>query len=431
MIEKPWVLLPPDRTLSQTSSGFLRRDSLESLDASSRWSAVSKHILVEADAVGREISGDRRVTGQYLESLASLTMPPEVSQMEEGDCLAFGVIDVVVSWGSGHKNGPDTAYLTKPTRSLPSRYHAKLDGDTLEHDIEETNEDAIPKTREEALAKALTLDGVIDEPPKPSNRLIRELFPPDRARGGTPKRQREPSALENKKVRPKRRKAIHYHHVLTTKQTLSEELQSIAEKSFANVQKGRTRSTLTQASSSDAKADSSPLSSLPSVTEEVSLIEVPKPRKIVTLKISPQKLATSPSKGGVPSSDGVPRQRQSGSARPRRRISTDNSIPSSQLTTQSSPNLVDPMSSSPEAADTRATTVSGGDVQDSTPIPRGKTSRLAVKQEVFDADFILPELCQDCCITYAEPGVVRNVGAVRGGWFEERGVLMGTRFIVG
>lgn len=49
----------------------------------------------------------------------------------------------------------------------------------------------------------------------------------------------------------------------------------------------------------------------------------------------------------------------------------------------------------------------------------------------FDAEFVPPALSEDCCVTFAERGVVRSVGAVRGGWFEEKGVLMGTRFIVG
>lgn len=49
----------------------------------------------------------------------------------------------------------------------------------------------------------------------------------------------------------------------------------------------------------------------------------------------------------------------------------------------------------------------------------------------LEADFTVPELSRDCVITYAEKGVLRNVGAVRGGKFSETGVLMGVRFLVG
>lgn len=51
--------------------------------------------------------------------------------------------------------------------------------------------------------------------------------------------------------------------------------------------------------------------------------------------------------------------------------------------------------------------------------------------DTFDADFTVPELSRDCVITYAGPGVVRQVKGERGGWFVEEGVVMGVRFVVG
>ena len=49
----------------------------------------------------------------------------------------------------------------------------------------------------------------------------------------------------------------------------------------------------------------------------------------------------------------------------------------------------------------------------------------------LDKGFVPGPLSEGCRIGFAEPGVVRNVGSVRGGWFKEAGVLMGVRFIVG
>lgn len=51
--------------------------------------------------------------------------------------------------------------------------------------------------------------------------------------------------------------------------------------------------------------------------------------------------------------------------------------------------------------------------------------------ETFDANFKVPELSRDCVITYAGPGVVRQVKGERGGWFVEEEVVMGVRFLVG
>ena len=49
----------------------------------------------------------------------------------------------------------------------------------------------------------------------------------------------------------------------------------------------------------------------------------------------------------------------------------------------------------------------------------------------LDAAFTVPELSKDCSVTYAGPGVLRNVGASRSGHFKEEGVVMGVRFLVG
>lgn len=58
-------------------------------------------------------------------------------------------------------------------------------------------------------------------------------------------------------------------------------------------------------------------------------------------------------------------------------------------------------------------------------IPRIDTVAMA------DAAFVPGVLSEDCRIGYAPQGAVRDVGAQRGGWFREEGVLMGARFVVG
>jgi len=64
------------------------------------------------------------------------------------------------------------------------------------------------------------------------------------------------------------------------------------------------------------------------------------------------------------------------------------------------------------------------------PKPRSRRRRRNGR-DTFDANFTVPELSRDCVITYAGPGVVRQVKGERGGWFVEEGVVMGVRFLVG
>lgn len=49
---------------------------------------------------------------------------------------------------------------------------------------------------------------------------------------------------------------------------------------------------------------------------------------------------------------------------------------------------------------------------------------------IYDTDFEPGEMNENCIIGYAEPGMVRNVHTRRGGWFKEKGVLMGVRFLL-
>ena len=49
----------------------------------------------------------------------------------------------------------------------------------------------------------------------------------------------------------------------------------------------------------------------------------------------------------------------------------------------------------------------------------------------IDQNFHPSPLSEDCRIRYAPQGVVRQVSSVREGWFDERGIVVGVRFVVG
>ena len=477
MIEKPWVFVSPDHRGNTTQDSFSQHDRTEDEDVSLRWTAVSDRLLAEADEIGRDVQGDRPIIGDYLQGLALLPLPSEIKNLRTRGA-GFGVIDVVVIWGIGQKDGPESTYLTKPTRMRAKQHPTKRNVAGEGHDSQTPRENSIsseakhtkfvvstpafrpcdtssitfapgakaasaiaPQTPSGPLRTVSTLDRSGDQTPKPSNRLIHELFPPDRSSSNAPpKRSRAPSTTATPNTTTsqpsdpskRRRKAMPYHHVLTTKQTLAEELQSIAEQAADDVHSRRTRAKLVNATQAQQVVDSSPLSTAPpSSAEEVSLVETPKQSKVVTLKISPEKLANSPAGQGSPSSDynSTPRQhRPMMFATPRHENTRTASTPTSQVLVSSQHDHTSPSSG---ADSTRAATAPAETLQSQSRRRPRTSTQLTSTTEVFDADFQIPELSMNSCITYAEPGVVRNVGAVRGGWFEEKGVVMGTRFIIG
>lgn len=256
---------------------------------------------------------------------------------------------------------------------------------------------------------------------------------------------------------------MQYHTVLDTKQTIEEQIHSITAQAMEEaiaVRASLAQASQLQSSMADEAFDSSPLSSIPP-EEEVDLVETPQvTRKIVSLKMSPAMLRESTTTPGA--------RIQPATTRANKRIVSE------------PPNYVDPFGNNPQMNGFPTPTtafnfsLSGRSGVDSTaapsrrpgvettpaPIPRpsqvtkrdsespevplsgsrtqpkpphGRTfpEKAMVGNEAFDAHFVLPELSRDCAITFAEKGMVRSVPAARGGTFEERGVVMGVRFIVG
>ena len=80
--------------------------------------------------------------------------------------------------------------------------------------------------------------------------------------------------------------------------------------------------------------------------------------------------------------------------------------------------------------DNRSSTAST-DVVGDRAVDRPSLASSSTVSRILDTGFEPGELSRECRVGYAEPGVMRNVSSVRGGWFRERGVVMGVRFIVG
>ena len=385
LVEKPWIIVPS----GQNPDGGLReyrRGGVACGGAQQRWNDISDALMAEADKIGQNESGERPIIGQYLESLAQLSMPKEVEDMQKAGGPKHGILDVVLIWGRGNKKGPDAPYIVKPTPITNEGFTTpnldqSMDHTPLYNSSNLTdNPYAAPKSPSEALANARSIDD--SSAPSPVS-VAASLLP-------TLNNETSPAASSppNKRLfpappfeMPTKRSRGHYYDIFTTKQTLSEEFDSIATApSFLTTSRTSRIARAKRAST----VDGSPLSSAPMTRDHT-----PAQTKIMKIKLpSPAQFATSP--GMVMTTPYV----QDGGA--------DSQFirPSRSRTTPPRPKQREPAPTQPSA-------------------------------EAQYREFVTPALSADCSTTYAPVGYVRNVGAVRGGVFREGGVIMGARFVVG
>ena len=99
-VEKPWVYAPAD---------YDAGDDFE--DAGRRWADVSESLRREAEIRGRDVLGNTAPSAEFLSALAALPLPERLRGQQ-----GIGVFDIVFTAGKGKKHGPETTYLTCPTR---------------------------------------------------------------------------------------------------------------------------------------------------------------------------------------------------------------------------------------------------------------------------------------------------------------------------
>lgn len=125
LVEKPWVIVPE----GQNADGTFReghRDEEGYAGAEPRWSAISGALEAEAERVGQDEFGAFSLLGEYLTTLASLSMPAKVEEMQKAGGPKFGVIDVVVIAGKGHKDDAKNSSLTEPTAIRSKAYRPEV-----------------------------------------------------------------------------------------------------------------------------------------------------------------------------------------------------------------------------------------------------------------------------------------------------------------
>ncbi|TID26308.1 hypothetical protein E2P81_ATG00783 [Venturia nashicola] len=121
MAERAMVLVPPE----QNADGSLRlrnRSKASLAGPEERWSQINAALLGGANMMGFDKSGERPPVGAFLASLAAIPMPPAVEKFQKPGGPKFGVIDVVISVGTGWKLGPTSPYIMEPTRSVNDHF---------------------------------------------------------------------------------------------------------------------------------------------------------------------------------------------------------------------------------------------------------------------------------------------------------------------
>ena len=86
-------------------------------DAEHRWSSICASLVHEAEVRGRDRLGDLPPSAEFLMALATLDLPRRLK-----DRPGIGIIDVILTVGKGKKYGPDTSYITGPTRMDDPEY---------------------------------------------------------------------------------------------------------------------------------------------------------------------------------------------------------------------------------------------------------------------------------------------------------------------
>lgn len=168
--ERPWIVLPPK---SSTNTRILQTHNM--VTPQERWKELCDALTKEAADRGINKWHERPPSADYLMSLATMQMPEDVMRMQDRSSRNFGLVDVVITAGSGHKN---KHYLRSPARLEDQRYKREGGGDLVQ-------DDSNTSTLGEASIIAQSTDDQADSEP----RRDQQEAPPFRTRGSFPPSQ--------------------------------------------------------------------------------------------------------------------------------------------------------------------------------------------------------------------------------------------------
>lgn len=273
LLEKPFVIVPS----GQNPNGSLRqnqRGEVAYAGAQQRWDDLANALTAEADRIGRDEEGERPVLGEYLESLAQVSMPKQVGNMQKAGSPKFGVLDVAITWGNGSKKGPNTPYIIEPTtiksQNFTAAENVQVTDQVPVQGMPKTPEssNATPKSRSQALANAKLIDDTSGTSPSSPKRTSISISNHHSIDIAAPYRHPYRAiSLEQ----PVKRSRGYYHDVLTTRRTQEEEFDLITTAAVSATNAGYNSTFLASARKGKASyapaADSSPFGSAPQTSD--------------------------------------------------------------------------------------------------------------------------------------------------------------------
>lgn len=423
LVEKPWVLGPPQaqQSIENGASGVRR------------WSEISQLLLKEVNYTGKSKTGDSPISGELLSHLASMACPEAVKGMGK-----FGCMDVFVMTGKGGKHVVGGRYSTGPER-MTDRLFQPQTGGTPE----------TPHTLSSATTPLEFHDVDTDDASMGGDGSEdRKDLSPYNLR--TPRKRRhtpDPSTNKRKPPQTPNQATIPASDVTDDMQvsnlhrdvdmlTLSEST-AVSRRQLPQTPVGEISPLSSLATEDlDALAQESSASQTDVTTNADGSRRLPANAKI--LQSSPEssrgplsKSRLRPSPGGTLSSVQTRSGRQLLKLRPPKppaKTALETPQPASaKATTKKQTRL--PKTPSANALGNSLSQQSKSKTP-ATPITPTTPTTPTTPSTPLDGHFQVPAASQDCVLGFAPAGVVRNVPAIRGGWFRETGVVYGCRFIL-
>jgi hypothetical protein len=115
--ERPWIILPHGVAADGT-----RKNVASESTAHQRWQQICQALQQEASQRGVDADGSAPPTAAYLQALATMHTPEQISGMQKPGGMLFGIIDLVISAGDGRKITSGAGYLKSPQRLVDETF---------------------------------------------------------------------------------------------------------------------------------------------------------------------------------------------------------------------------------------------------------------------------------------------------------------------
>lgn len=117
LAERPWVLLPSFKT----ADGGIRRFR-KTITPLERFDEISAALLKEAEERGTDKNGVPSPSAEFIDALAKMQAPASVVGLQKPGGKKFGVVDVIITAGTGNKPMTGVKYLKRPQRLKDPSY---------------------------------------------------------------------------------------------------------------------------------------------------------------------------------------------------------------------------------------------------------------------------------------------------------------------